>query len=381
MSFIPSDKNIKSTVNSSSTLLTASSTFTGTGELNGLDDVMVSLKTDQNGTLYMDFSTDGTNWDSSLSFQYDTARINAPHILVKGARYYRTRFTNDSAVDQTYFRLETSYGSYNKLTAPINGTLSENFDALAVRPTDYKSEVAMGKRQGRALVNKFGYNLDVDTASAEVVAAFGGSFTVVTSTTTMDVVSSSAQDAVGGTGASYILISGIDGDYLAQEEYLTLTGTTPVTTSNSWLGINRVVVITSGSNDSNAGNITVTDTGAAAGTQAYIPIGASVTQQCIFHTQVNHNLLLDWMILGALKLSGGSSPRVIFKGVSYSRVTDTFYEIFRFSLDTSVENHLEVSPSQPFVMGGREVFYITAETNTNNTEVNARFSGVEERVS
>jgi hypothetical protein len=88
------------------------------------------------------------------------------------------------------------------------------------------------------------------------------------------------------------------------------------------------------------------------------------------------------MFLGALKLSGGGgSPRVTFKGFSYSRVTDTTYEVFRGNIDTDVENHLTLLPSQPFVIGGREVFYLTASTDTNNTEVTARFSGIEERVS
>lgn len=44
------------------------------------------------------------------------------------------------------------------------------------------------------------------------------------------------------------------------------------------------------------------------------------------------------------------------------------------------ENHLEIRPSQPFQIGGREVLYFTASTNTNNTEVAMRFSGIEERV-
>ena len=68
MSYI-SGQGLISTINSSTTLLTAGSTFTGVGELNGLSDVMINIKTDQNGTFYIEFSVDGTNWDSSLTFQ------------------------------------------------------------------------------------------------------------------------------------------------------------------------------------------------------------------------------------------------------------------------------------------------------------------------
>jgi len=371
----------KSTGNSSTTPLTNGSTFTGTGELNVSTDVMLYVYADQNGVLYAEFSQDGTNWDTSLSFQYRTDRINPPHILVKGYRYYRTRFTNDSGSDQTEFRLSTYYGSFQKLTAPINGTLAENYDAITTTPTDYRSEIAMGKRQGRSLWNKFGYNADVDTGGQEIVASFGGTFNIMTTADTLNVVSASANDTSAGTGARTILITGIDENFLSQTETVTMNGATPVTTSNQWLGVNRVIVLSSGSSNSNEGIITITDTSGTVGTQADVAAGGSVTQQAIFHTQINHQLLTEWLFVNVRKLSGGGSPRVTIRGYSYSRVTDTTYEIFDYDIDTAVENSLELSPKSPFVVGGREVFYFTAETDTNNTSVRLRFSGIEERVS
>lgn len=372
--------NPTSTANSTTSILTAGSTFTGTGELNTASDVLVVVATDQEGTLYMEFSTDGTNWDSSLSFKYDPSRINPPHVLVKGNRYYRTRFTNTSASDQTYLRLATYYGSFQKLTAPINGTLAENYDAVVTRPTDYNSEVAMGKRQGRATINKFGYNADVDSAASEIVASFGGTFNIMTTADTLNIVSDSANDTSAGTGARTLLITGIGSDFLNQTETVTMNGATPVTTSNTWLGINRVIVLSSGTNNANVGTITISDTAGTVGTQAELAPNSSVTQQAIYHTQINHNLLLDWLWVNIRKLSGGSAPRVTVRGYSYSRVTDTAYEIFDYDVDTSVDNTVSLNPSQPFVVGGREVIYFVAETNTNDTSVRLRFSGIEERI-
>ena len=370
-----------STNNSTTTPLDSTATYTGVAELNSFPDVMVQVETDLDGTLYCEFSPDGTNWDTSLSFVFDTSRINPPHIFVKGSRYFRVRFINSETSTQSYLRLYTYYGNFQKLTSPINGTLSENYDAIVTRPSDYNSEVAMSKRQGRTLWNKFGYNDDIDSSSAEIIASFGGTFNIMTSADTLDIESTSGADAAAGTGCSYMLITGIDENYLHQEEYVTLTGLATVTTSNQWLGVNRMIAITTGSNDANVGTISASDTSGTFGIQAQIPIDNSVTQQCIFHTQINHNFLTNWLLLGALKLSGGSSPRVTFKGFSYSRVTDTVYEVFRMNMDTSVENHVELTPSHPFVIGGREVFYLTADTNTNNTETKARFSGIEERIS
>lgn len=55
--------------NSTTTVLASGATFTGTW-VNTLDfvDVIVSAKTDQDGMLYVDFSPDGTNSDSTLSY-------------------------------------------------------------------------------------------------------------------------------------------------------------------------------------------------------------------------------------------------------------------------------------------------------------------------
>lgn len=244
---------------------------------------------------------------------------------------------------------------------------------------DYKYRVALSDVSGARTWNKFGYNPDVDTASEEIIAAFGGTFTIMTGADQLDVVSSSANDTnTTGSGARQILIEGIDGSGAYLSETVNMTGTSTATTTGSFLGVNRVYVISSGSSDYNEGDITITDNGASFGTQAYIPATQSVTQQCIFHTEAGKTFLTDWLIININKISGGGSPRVTIKGYSYSRVVDTTYEVFRKTIDTAVENTVELTPSQPFVIGGQEVLYFTADTNTNNTVVSMRFSGIHE---
>lgn len=375
--------SVLSDANSTETPLSGSATFTGTGELNGHSDVMVSVATDQNGTLKMQFSHDGTNWDATLTYQYDTARINPPHKLIKGYRYYRTVFVNDSTNAQTYLRLNTSYGDFDTLTSSINGTMAENFDAIAVRPTDYHYEVAAGKRQGRTTVNKWGHNEDIDSASGfEILAPWGGTFApgtdIITTAQTFTVTYTNTSDGSGTTGALSLLFTYIDEDFLTQTGTHTLGSSGSDTTSFSGIGINRVVVLSNGGDGYNAADITITATTDGT-TQALIPTQSSVTQQCIFHTQINHTLMLDWLFYNVLKLSG-ASPVVEVKGYSWSRVTLTRYEVFHAKIDTSAENTVELAPSQPFVLGGREVFWLEASTDTNDTEVEARFSGIEERV-
>lgn len=375
-----------STGNSSDDILLNGSEFTGLGELNAYESVFVSIATDQNGTFYIEFSADGSNWDTSLSYKYDTSRINPPHVFEKGYRYFRVRFVNDSGSDQTFFRLVTSYGSYGKLTSPINGTVSENFDATVVRPTEYHSEVAMGKRQGRNTVNKFGYNLDVDTgAGGEIIAAWGGSFDPLTdimqTAQTFTVSYNNSTDGSGQDGARMLQIIYIDENFTSQTAIHVLGSTGTDVTSFTGLGINRAVCISFGTDAFNTNDITITATTDAT-IQAVIPAENNVTQQCIYHTQINHNFLWSQYLFNSTKTVGGGGgvPEVIIKGYSFSRVTLGRYEIFRLDFDTQRGNHVDQTWQEPFVLGGREVIYFTAESDTNNTQVNFRFSGIEERI-
>lgn len=379
MAYQPAVLNKTSTDNSSTTPLADSATFTGTWEsCEGYSDVIVAVKADQNGIFYVDFSPDASNVDSTLTKYYNTTDIEAPHRFTVTRQYFRVRFTNDSGSAQSTFRLQSSLKvSSNDLNVPLDQTIARDYDSVSVRPSDYKTEVALGLRQGHSLWNKFGYNADVDTGSPEVLAEFGGTFTILTSASTLDVVSTSANDVVTtGSGARSIIIYGVDANRKSQIEVVNLNGTSTVTTTNTWLGVNRVSVYLAGSNLNNEGKLTITAT-TGGSTQATVPAGEGTTQQLIFFSQADHQLMMEWLILDALKLSGGGSPRVTVKGWVYSAVSASKYEVFRATIDTSVSNHRDYMPPVPFVVGEKSVFWLEAETDTNNTEVSGRFSLIE----
>lgn len=133
-----------STNNSSTSILTAGATYTGTGEdVSAYPSVVVAVKTDKAGTLYMEFSPDNTNWDSSLSFSV-AAATNEVHRLTTTRKYYRCRFTNTAGTDQTYFRLQSILGSQPALTSALNSTVQTDADSLVTR------SVLMGETDGGA---------------------------------------------------------------------------------------------------------------------------------------------------------------------------------------------------------------------------------------
>ena len=375
----PQVQSVTSTDNSSTTPLASAATYTGTWEnCEKYESVIVAVKADQNGIFYIDFSPDGTNVDSTLTKYYNTTDIEAPHRYTVTRKFFRIRFTNDSASAQTSLRLQTTLKSGSAdLNSPLDQTLARDFDSISVRPSDYKTEVALGLRQGHTLWNKFGYNDDVDTASAEVVGEFGGTFTYLTAASTLTIVSDNAADDDGSTGATGIVIYGIDGDRKSQTEVVTMDGTTNVVTVSTWLGINRISIYSAGSGETNAGTITVTAT-TGGSTQATMPAGEGTSQQAIFFTQADHQGLFEWMTMNAVKISGGGgSPVVTVRGYVYSAISGAKYEVFRTSLDTGVQNSTHYDPPLPFVIGEQSVFWMEASTDTNNTAVRIRMSLIE----
>jgi hypothetical protein len=242
---------------------------------------------------------------------------------------------------------------------------------------EYRYEVAMGNIYGSSTWNKFGYNADIDGA-AEIVASFGGTFNIMTSADTLNVVSTANNDNSGGQAARTIVLVGIDanGDY--QEETVTMNGQTPVTTTNSWLGINRAYVASVGNSNYNQGDITISDTSAIFGTQAQIPSMKGITQQSIFHVPSGHKFLSDWLEINASRQ--GATPFIQIFGYVYNRPTNVRQQIFTTSTGDGQSSELQLTPSQPFVINEDSVLYFEATSDHTNTFVSIRFSGILKKI-
>ena len=242
---------------------------------------------------------------------------------------------------------------------------------------EYRYEVAMGNVYGSSTWNKFGYNADINGV-AEVVASFGGTFNIMTTADTLNVVSTSNNDRSGGQAARTIVLVGVDsnGDY--QEETVTMNGQTPVTTTNTWLGINRAYVASVGNSNYNQGDITISDTSAIFGTQAQIPSMIGITQQCIFHVESGHNFLTDWLQINSSRQ--GAEPFVTTYGYVYNRSTNIRQRILSIITGDGQGNQLQLTPSQPFVINENSVLYFESTSDKSNTSVSLRFSGILEKI-
>jgi len=95
--------------NSSTTNLTSANSYTFTGAVTstlGVAGLQWNLRTDQNATIYIDQSSNGTNWDITDTQDYYYSKGGMGETIQALAAYWRIRVVLKGTVDTTYFRLQ-----------------------------------------------------------------------------------------------------------------------------------------------------------------------------------------------------------------------------------------------------------------------------------
>ena len=155
--------------------------------------------------------------------------------------------------------------------------------------------IARGLDDGIIAINKFGRNPDVD-AGTEDIWSQGGTWVQPTAARVHAIVSTDTNDSSAGTGARTITVNGLNGSYVDTTETITMNGTTPVNTVNSYWIIHRMIVATGGGTATATGtNIgTITATAAVDATvSAAIVIGKGQTQLCIYQIPAGYTAYLE----------------------------------------------------------------------------------------
>lgn len=143
------------------------------------------------------------------------------------------------------------------------------------RYEDFDLQVVRNQIMGHKNVNINGYNTSVG-ASAIPLWENSSAYVFPSTALTMSVVSSSALDI----GGAKVQIIGLDANWDEISEVITLNGITPVTTVLQYLRINSVIMTAAASGQSsNAGIITVTNTGTVYG---QINVGLGRSQMSIY---------------------------------------------------------------------------------------------------
>lgn len=175
------------------------------------------------------------------------------------------------------------------------------YGAMSNMPWDI--QVGLGLVDGVEYFQKFGFNPDVDGTTEDVWTA-GGTNSLLTSAETLNIASSSDADNGGtATGGLAVQIQGLDGNFLEVTENVTLDGQNDVETVNSFIRVNRMFLISAGSGQTNAGDITAT--ASSAGTvQASINAGIGQSEKTQFTVAANKVLLVNSL---HCSVSGGTN--------------------------------------------------------------------------
>lgn len=358
---------VDSTSNTTSTLLNAGNTYTGTWEVNRYSTVAVYVLTDQDGTLYIDFSKDGSNTDATLTYNF-TASVNEVHNIKALRPYYRIRITNTSASNQTYLRAGARMGDYSPSTSSLSSTIQQDQDALVVRTIDSEIDIANGKFTGHSFVNKAGLNTDIDVGTVpEDICGAGGLYAGFPTSTleTVTVVSSSASDAAAGAGARTIRVSGLDTNYDPLVETITLNGTTPVNSVAQFRRIHTAMIMTSGSGVFNAGTITCNHTTTTANVFFVMQIGTNQTNESAYTVPAGYTAYIKQISAGA---RGATSA-----DANYGIYIRTFGGVFRQRRPWNTRQPQERIAGGLVVTEKSDIIIRSTLVSANNTEMFAGY--------
>ena len=208
---------------------------------------------------------------------------------------------------------------------------------------------------GCEAVNIFGFNRNVAT-EFETLWNDTGSYVLPTSQSALTVVSTSASDTMA------VLINGLDENYIQRQEVVTLTGTTPVVTSQVFYRINSAVILAG----SNVGNITIK---IGATLHGFIEAGLGTTQACVYTVPAGKSLYLLRIDL----TSGTVNPN---KYITYRQtLRSSNGRILRVAEATWQTGQQSFDRQIPFKIPEKTDFQFEAKSSSGSNEVSIFVEG------
>ncbi len=151
----------------------------------------------------------------------------------------------------------------------------------------FRFQIARGAIPGAEPVFVTGSNSAIGTTE-ETIWNVGGLYVWVKTAEFVNVVSSNNNDIAGGTGATTILLDGLDENYTRILEIVTLNGTAGVLTVNKYLRMNDALVTSAGSTEVNEGDIDMVHGGGSI--MSRVSIGEGRDSQSIYTVPTNTTL-------------------------------------------------------------------------------------------
>lgn len=156
--------------------------------------------------------------------------------------------------------------------------------------------IPLGFLNGWRNQHKFATKLDVSTSLVDIWT-HSSSLIYLSSAETMNIASSSVNDTnSSGSGARTIRLFGLDNSYNEIQEDVILNGNSNVPTTNSYLRVYRMYVLTAGNTGANEGDITATSSSSST-VQAIISTGYNQTLQSQYTVPSGYYALVSNLIM------------------------------------------------------------------------------------
>jgi hypothetical protein len=125
------------------------------------------------------------------------------------------------------------------------GYIVENYENKPVfLSKEYLLEVSAGNVEGSEIIHKFGANDDLSNSWEPVSEE--GVYRTPKEAESLEMLSTSSQDGVGGTGARIVKVLGLNSSWDEIEEDVILNGVTPVVLTNNFTRVYRMYVVETG---------------------------------------------------------------------------------------------------------------------------------------
>jgi len=225
----------------------------------------------------------------------------------------------------------------------------------------FELQVARGQVTGHSLQNIFGYQAALTTTLYPIWENLSA-YTYPASATTMLLYSSSASD----TNVS-VLINGLDANFNPISETLVLTnGATGVTTVNSYLRINGMILA---SGVANVGKLSLSNAGKTV-TYAAMSIGLGKSQAAIYTVPAGYTFYLTRVDINAAIAAGGVAS-VNYQVYSKNNVSGVALTV----LETSFTQNFSIRRVVPFAYTEKTDLQWQANADTGTIQIGVNVEG------
>ena len=237
-------------------------------------------------------------------------------------------------------------------------------------PSDFRTEIGLGRKSDHESTGANGQRTSLVNGS--LCDLWSGTNDIRSELDVAEIInisSSSSEDVVGGLGAEYVLVRGLDSSYEQQEEVVILTGLVAASTSLPFLRLNQLVA--GGSNpEANTGDISFVSS--VSGLEIdFIPANEGTSATAALTVPAHHTGILAAVTGGVERnddaklivkarvpsLNGGAYATVIKQAMSPQAYGLTYKE-FGFPEKTDFKLQILANSPTSFAVGTIAVLFI-----------------------